>query len=539
MKQVGNFMKQKKRTKNISYYIVAFVLLFLLILDIFFKIYENHKKTVVDQQNRQLNVIATVGTSYLKTYVDEKNLEFQNMFTLKELGNNPIKIKRRVEEIIKLYWNQCPIYLDYLRYFTVKELESISISGLSCVDLSYYEQLALKSNELIIGPFMQVNSNNMGIYLFKGVFNEYGKFGILVGRINLSMVFHNTISNIQLGDAGYLTLSDIDETFSYYGNQDGLYLAPNTPPALTKQSCLKGYSFTKLGNLNLLISARLPFYEIEKPIKITFYLLLSLSIGLLILFSIFTYLLFRFQKKEFAYAMELKLQEQMHQSNRNEVLGLFSRKIAHEYNNLLTPISIYCELLEDELTKESQLEYVHEIKQSSEQCTKLAKELLEYGRNQPKSHTLVQYDSTNLLKDTLKRIKLLLPDKIALHSVLPPEPIYLSGQPLEFVQIVYNLCLNSIHAMAERDYSQHVLKIEYQKENSNAVLKISDTGLGIPKHLQKKIFATQFTTKPDGRGNGLGLAIVSGIVEKYNGRITFESQEGKGTQFSIYFPLSN
>lgn len=374
MKWTGNIMNKRKLIKNIYFKMIIFLILFLFIIYLFGNVYENHKSTVVKQQTDQLGIIANVGTSYLSTYVKEKNLEIQNMFTFRELGDDPKHVKEVVKGTIKLYWNQSPLYLDYMKYFTLDELNHIKIAGLSKDYLYSYKQQALKSNELIIGPLVQVNHNNMGIYLFKGIFNEHGKYGLLIGRINLGMVFHSTISNIKIGDSGFLTLSDIDENFSYLGNQKGLYFSSKLPDFFNNEDYLKGYSFTKVGDLNLLISARLPFREMEKPIQITFYLLLSLSFGLFILFGIFMYVLLQSQKKELAYSIELKLQKQMHERNRNEVLGLFSRKIAHDYNNLLTPIFIYCELLEDSITDESLLEYVHEIQQSSKECTLLAKE---------------------------------------------------------------------------------------------------------------------------------------------------------------------
>lgn len=234
--------------------------------------------------------------------------------------------------------------------------------------------------------------------------------------------------------------------------------------------------------------------------------------------------------------MELKLQEQMYKQNHNEVLGLFSRKIAHEYNNLLTPITIYCDLLEAELDKDNDLlqDYVKEIQISSQQCSKLAKDLLQYGHSQPSNGSAIPYDSTGTLKDAKKRIQVILPSQITLSTDFPPEPVMLVGQPLELVQILYNLCVNSIHAMEDRGGT---LKITYKLEDSEAVLMVSDTGHGIPKHYQQKIFTSQFTTKSDGKGNGMGLAIVAGIVEKYKGTIYFDSKEGTGTTFTIRFPL--
>ncbi len=532
-------MEKKIRFKRQYLYIFLFLGVFSIIMLCFYATYEKYKKTIVEQQNKQLLVIADMGTKYFKTYVNEKNLEIQNMFTFNFLGKDTDLIERKVEERIKLYWNRSPIYLDYLRYYSLQELNKANIATLPSEDMSIYKKKALQTNELIVGPLVQVNADNMGIYLFKGVFNEYGKYGVIIARINLSMVFHNTIAKIQLGEEGYLTLSDINERFGYYGNREGLYITSSMPTDAKEETCLIGYGFTEVGENNILISARLPYREIEKPIKITFYLFAFLSLGLLLVFAFFTFLLFRIRKKELEYSMELKLQEQIHQGNRNEVLGLFSRKVAHDYNNLLAPIEIYCELLEDSLqTKDpSLLDYVHGIHKSSNQCALLARELLEYGRKKPGEQTMVLFDSNSTIQDAVKRIRFLLPEGISLQTEFQAEPIMLQGQPLELVQIIYNLSMNSIYAMEEAKGNHHVLKISFIKKEDKAVLMVSDTGTGIPKAFQKRIFDSQFTTKAKGGGSGLGLAIVAGIVDNYHGDIKIQSEEEKGCIISITFPL--
>lgn len=527
-------MNWYKGKKFLAIYMMSGILILLLIIESFLAVYRKHQTTVVEQQKRQLGTIASIGADYLKTYVDEKNLEIQNMFTFKALGKNQEQAKGTVEKTIKLYWSQSPLYLDYMRYFNLSDLDDTNLIGMSTEEFNEYIERALRSNELIVGPWRKINVDNVGIYLFKGIYNEYGKYGVLVCRVNLMMVFHSTISKIQLGEQGYLSLSDIDGSFYLNGNREGIFLKEEEDHLRKLKTMLMGYSITDIGGINFLVTAQMPYFEIKQPILITFYLLNAISIGVVAIFGVLTSLVFRMRKRKLEYAMELKLQEKVHQAGRNETLALFSRKVAHEYNNLLSPIMIYCELLKDELKESDEMlkEYAEEIYRSCEACAKLARGLLEYGRSIPAESINTPYDVNEVIKSTIKKMQLILPKEVKLQCNLPAEPTFLIGQPIEIVQIIYNLGINSVHAME----SGGTLTITLQKGKKEVILTVSDTGCGIPKHLLKKLFNVQFTTKTNGKGNGLGLTIVASIVDKYKGKVTCTSKEGVGTTFTICLP---
>lgn len=517
---------KRKQLKN-YYYILLFLSLFALIIRMFFFVYEKHRDTVLNQQRDQLVTLSTTGANYLHSYLVEKNYEFENIFNITNYGTTTEEINQKMNEKIKLYWSIALTYLDYLKYFPMDELSEDKIVGLTKDSLDAYTKEALKSNELIIGPWIDINSNNNGIYLFKGVFDENGKHGLLVGRIDMKIAFQKTIGLMPVGTDGYFTLGDIDNDHLMKG------AIQKKPPA---GSILSGYSYIMFGPHNVLVSAKLPYYEIQQPIKITFYFLTGLAFGLFLLFVFLTYTLVKRNTEKVEHKLGLQYQEELYQLNKNATIGIFSREIAHEYNNLLTPLQIYCELLEEELKESEELtEYLGEITESVIQCKALANRLLAFGRNQTSFSSAAPYDSTKILASSIKRLRSLLPDKISLETSVPSSSILLQGEPLELVQIIFNLCINSIHAMEE---SGGTLTVNYKAEETHATLRIADTGKGMSKETKQMLFSSGFTTKSDGKGNGLGLTIVAKIVEKYDGKITFTSEPDLGTTFTIQFPIS-
>ena len=125
-----------------------------------------------------------------------------------------------------------------------------------------------------------------------------------------------------------------------------------------------------------------------------------------------------------------------------------------------------------------------------------------------------------------------------LDENLPPLPCIAS----DFNQVILNLIINASHAVQEK-YSQTAqkgtIRITTSIDKHDLVISVSDNGAGIPARVQEKIFNPFFTTKDVGKGTGMGLAIVLKIIEKHNGKIWFESEEGKGTTFHVRFPLNN
>ena len=201
---------------------------------------------------------------------------------------------------------------------------------------------------------------------------------------------------------------------------------------------------------------------------------------------------------------------------------------------MLTPIQIYCELLEGELSDNEELsDYLNEINQAVNECKTVANQLLNFGRNHTTSSSNAKFDSVEVIRGHIKRLRSSLPNSIELVSKLPDTAVFLCGERLQLVQLLFNLCINSIHAMEQ---SGGTLTISYSTEGEEAILNISDTGSGMSEETKKPLFKSGFTTKKEDMGNGLGLAIVCKIVDQFDGKITFTSIENIGTTFTIRFP---
>ena len=137
---------------------------------------------------------------------------------------------------------------------------------------------------------------------------------------------------------------------------------------------------------------------------------------------------------------------------------------------MLTPIQIYCELLEGELSDNEELsDYLNEINQAVNECKTVANQLLNFGRNHTTSSSNAKFDSVEVIRGHIKRLRSSLPNSIELVSKLPDTAVFLCGERLQLVQLLFNLCINSIHAMEQ---SGGTLTISYSTEGEEAILNI-------------------------------------------------------------------
>lgn len=239
------------------------------------------------------------------------------------------------------------------------------------------------------------------------------------------------------------------------------------------------------------------------------------------------------------------LEKQLRESQKMEGLGRLAGGIAHDFNNLLTVINGYTELLIAEMPDDSpHLGELGEILHAGLRAAELTSQLLAFSRRQvltPKVHQLNTIVSS--LENMLRR---LMNDRIRFtiepHSGLPP----MKADKGQLEQVVMNLVLNARDAMPQggdliiRTNSVVIDTTTYSGgefilPGSYVLLQVIDTGMGMDDETKKRIFEPFFTTKEQGKGTGLGLAMVYGIVQQSGGYLTVESEVGKGTTFSIYF----
>jgi len=227
--------------------------------------------------------------------------------------------------------------------------------------------------------------------------------------------------------------------------------------------------------------------------------------------------------------------KQLVQAQKLASLGRLTSGVAHELNNPLNNISTSIQILIEEL-EEADLEYKKELLTGAEKEVERGKEivqsLLEFARERTLSLKKVNFK--DLVDSAIQQIQSQLPDNIH-FDIQVPANIQASLGEQRIERVLINLIMNAVHAM--KDGGQIIIraKNEYQKEGFS--FQVIDTGVGIPKEIISKIFDPFFTTKKVGKGSGLGLSIVYGIMEQHGGNISVVSEVGKGTEFTCFIPF--
>lgn len=241
-----------------------------------------------------------------------------------------------------------------------------------------------------------------------------------------------------------------------------------------------------------------------------------------------------------------KLESQLRQAQKTEAIGTLAGGIAHDFNNILTSLAGYAALIKAKMdTSNPLLPYVEEILAASQKATSLIQSLLAFSRQQPV--TLITLDVNNAIKTTEKLLRRLLTENIELRVSLTGDNTSVKADKSLMDQILFNLVTNARDAMPtggtltiktaiSRIDKTFIRTHGFGETGKYVQMNVSDTGMGMDETTKGKIFDPFFTTKEVGKGTGLGLATVYGIVKQHNGFITVESQRNRGTTFSIYFP---
>ncbi len=234
----------------------------------------------------------------------------------------------------------------------------------------------------------------------------------------------------------------------------------------------------------------------------------------------------------------VRLREQLNQSQKVEAIGKLTGGIAHDFNNMLVPILGYTEsLLSDRRLVEGR-EEIREIRNAAQSAASLTRQLLAFSRKQVLHKTRLSLNEViGGMKGLLKR---LLSEDVMLSFRLADNLWPLEADRGQIEQVVMNLCINGRDAMKGVKgglLTVETMNYEDSREGGGpfAVIRVADTGCGIPRELLDQIFEPFFSTKGD-EGTGLGLAVVLGIVEQHGGWVRVESKEGQGTRFYIGLP---
>ena len=241
---------------------------------------------------------------------------------------------------------------------------------------------------------------------------------------------------------------------------------------------------------------------------------------------------------------QLEMEIRLRQSQKMEAIGTLAGGIAHDFNNVLAAIRGFSEISLAKLAPESNVRnYLENVLTATDRAAELVKQILVFSRQRELEAIPVQLKL--IVKEALKLLQPALSANIEIRQELDSEAL-VKADPTQMHQIVVNLCTNAAHAMP--DGGIMTIKLKEDKSGAEKVglrpgfylkLQVTDTGQGISAENQGRMFEPFFTTKDEGKGTGMGLAVVYGIVKQGGGEITVSSRLGLGTELNVYLPITN
>ncbi len=243
-----------------------------------------------------------------------------------------------------------------------------------------------------------------------------------------------------------------------------------------------------------------------------------------------------------------RMESQILRAQRMESLGTLAGGIAHDLNNVLTPILMSLGMLRLRLSQQRDLELLTTLENSANRGADMVKQIISFARGVEGRSLLLR--PLDVVQEIERLIVETFPKSIAFSVTCAPDIANLAGDPTQLHQVLLNLCLNARDAMPDGgrlDISVRNVLIDEPfmvlnpeaRSGPHVLFEVRDTGTGIPDELRERIFDPFFTTKEVGKGTGLGLSTTLGIVRSHGGFTDLSSQKGKGTVFRIYVPSTS
>lgn len=570
--------------------------------------YTSYRDTIIMQQEQHLLTIAKSVSKSLELFMNEKadsiknvagNSKFQEQLfefmegKVPEPDNTALTIyyetqNREIEAIYLLDKD------GVLLYQYPPEKGNNIYNVMSNTDV----KLALGKQESHIGDVHKDASGEFVVDIIEPVFYKRDFQGILIVSISLETMYKSLVQSVKVGEKGYVMVKDRNGTVLMHPvkeqvgthviagrkenhpdldyseledlierqmvEEEGIaiyhsYWWPDNK--LVKVKKLNGFASANIGQDTWIVATPMSYEEIAGPIEQNLFNTLGVAVVFLITFTGSIFIILRIQKNkeeleiETIYLKELnkaaeelrKSELQLQHSMKLQTIGTLTGGIAHEFNNLLTPILGYSELILKDLKSDSELyEGMNEIYESSVRAKELIEQILIFSRRDNISYQYQSIQVKQFLKETVRLIKSLLPSTIEIIDNIDEDCGHILANSTQMHQVILNLCTNAYHAMREhggilevsaesvKAYEESVLKDCSTGDEEYVKICVKDTGCGMNKETMDQIFDPFFTTKMVGEGTGLGLSVVHGIILNHNGKITVESQVGIGSIFTVY-----
>jgi PAS domain S-box-containing protein len=241
---------------------------------------------------------------------------------------------------------------------------------------------------------------------------------------------------------------------------------------------------------------------------------------------------------------QYRLERQLRHTQKMEAIGTLAGGVAHDFNNVLTPIMGYTEIIrlkmkQDGFGDQAVYDYLEEILKAAKRAKLLVEQVLTFSRSVEKKEVLLHVHP--IVKEVMKLMRSTLPTTIVIREEINEHCGRVVIDPVQIHQVLINLCTNAAHAMAGR-HGLLTVKLAPAPPSGDGrdwlELSIADTGAGIEERFLDRIFEPYFTTKEKTSGTGMGLAMVHGIISRQGGFIKVESEVDKGSTFRVFLPVA-
>ena len=339
-----------------------------------------------------------------------------------------------------------------------------------------------------------------------------------------------------------------------------------TDPSLPRVHKISAYRQLTLGDSFWIVSAVVDYDDLYQPVAESFRKMAVMFSSIALVMVLLTVFIFHLQQKNNRNAAQItSLQEvnealeELHRSEeflqhgqRLQLMGTLTGGIAHEFNNFLTPITGYADLIMADADPESEIyDNAREISEAAEKARDVVKQISAMSRRNVETI----YDAVSvkkMLEQTRKLVETNCPKQIEILEQVDLNEEEVLGSMTQLQQVLLNICINAIHAIGKADGTltlsadvvpRSELLLRFPDEKIPEVwpsyvrIRIADNGSGMDKETLQHIFEPFFTTKKTGEGTGLGLALAEQIIRTHRGHICAESTLGKGSTFYIYLPV--
>lgn len=519
---------------------------------------EKYKAESVNIQKQQLQIIAQTLSEYIQeTMLHEaqildakcKNIKFNNnneKFILIGENGNTVDNEKYINILKEQYgYTQVTNDIKLVAYddngefscILIKKLDS-NVSVGMMIDLQLYYKRFISKIKVGTNGYIVVK-NADGIILMHPEDIQLG-IDVIEGREELYTDVDLT-SLKELFEFQSKNESGVKEYNSYWWTKE----------EIRDVKKIAAHSQVNFESDYIIVSAITDYDDIYKPLEEGYQSIFNMTFTVTaIILSFLGYIAYLSLKnhknrEEILYLRELndileetrRKEETMSHQHRLQIMGTMTGGIAHEFNNLLTPIIGYAELLKFSLPDDSdEFEYSQEILKSADSAQQIIKNISKLSRKN--IETVFKFiHCRHIFEDVIKMLTPLIPSNIRLIEIYNIEPDKgILCNETQIYQVILNLCVNAFHAIGDKEDG----KIEFcwEIENEQVIIKVKDNGCGMEKVIQDQIFDPFFTTKINGKGTGLGLSMVDQIVHSHKGRIEIDSKVNMGTTFTLYFPLA-